>query len=84
MLSTDNIVNFKTAFCISKKHRNKIMTLLDIAYVLFFTSLSQFPTNDLWPPYSDPNSVGSVFRASILAILESGFCLAAITTVSIA
>ena len=41
----------------------------------------QWPGNDLWPAYSDPNSAGAVFRASILAILESGFCLCAIVTV---
>ena len=41
----------------------------------------QFPLNDLWPPYDDPTSVGSVFRESILMILSTGFVLAAVTAV---
>ena len=45
------------------------------------TLCPKWPANDLWRPYSDPNCAGAVFRASILAILESGFCLAAVVTV---
>jgi uric acid-xanthine permease len=63
------------------RRRERFILTCGLALGIGVTLVPEWASNDLWPPYSNPDSVGAVFRASVLAILESGFCLSAIVTV---